>query len=70
MQMPGWGRRLRIMIDWIFALFFRPDIVKFSLDRDGIERHDNTSLADPSDQGKARNAASTSGGQLAAATPT
>src|SRR5262249_25181932 len=32
MQMPGWGRRLRIMIDWTFALFFRPDIVKINLD--------------------------------------
>src|SRR5437762_2599587 len=32
LQMPGWGRRLRIMIDWTFALFFRPDTVKISLD--------------------------------------
>jgi NADH:ubiquinone reductase (H+-translocating) len=32
MQMPGWGRRFRIMIDWTFALLFRPDIVKVSLD--------------------------------------
>ncbi len=32
MQMPGWGRRLHIMIDWTFALLFRPDIVKISLD--------------------------------------
>jgi NADH dehydrogenase len=32
MQMPGWGRRLRIMIDWAFALLFRPDVVKISLD--------------------------------------
>jgi hypothetical protein len=32
LQMPGWGRRLRIMIDWFFALLFRPDIVKISLD--------------------------------------
>jgi NADH dehydrogenase len=32
LQMPGWGRRLRIMIDWTFALLFRPDIVKVSLD--------------------------------------
>jgi hypothetical protein len=30
--MPGWSRRLRIMIDWTFALLFRPDIVKISLD--------------------------------------
>jgi NADH dehydrogenase len=32
LQMPGWSRRLRIMIDWTFALFFRPNIVKISLD--------------------------------------
>ncbi|MFZ1933749.1 MAG: NAD(P)/FAD-dependent oxidoreductase [Thermoguttaceae bacterium] len=32
LQMPGWGRRLRIMIDWTFALLFGPDIVKIGLD--------------------------------------
>jgi NADH:ubiquinone reductase (H+-translocating) len=32
MQMPGWHRRLRIMIDWTFAFLFRPDITKVSLD--------------------------------------
>ena len=32
LQMPGWGRRLRIVTSWIFALLFRPDIVKISLD--------------------------------------
>jgi NADH dehydrogenase len=32
LQMPGWRRRLRIMIDWAFALLFRPDVVKISLD--------------------------------------
>jgi hypothetical protein len=32
LQMPGWRRRLRIMIDWILALLFPPDIVKISLD--------------------------------------
>ncbi len=32
MQMPGFSRRLRIMIDWFFALLFRPDIVKISLE--------------------------------------
>jgi NADH dehydrogenase len=31
-HMPGWRTRLRIMIDWTFALVFRPDIVKISLD--------------------------------------
>jgi NADH dehydrogenase len=32
MQMPGWSRRLRIMVDWAFALVFRPDVGKISLD--------------------------------------
>jgi NADH dehydrogenase len=31
-QLPGWSRKLRTMIDWTFALLFRPDIVKVSLD--------------------------------------
>ena len=32
LQMPGWVRRLHIMIDWTFALLFRPDVVKLSID--------------------------------------
>lgn len=36
LQMPGWGRRLRIMIDWTFALLFRPDFVKVGLDRETL----------------------------------
>jgi hypothetical protein len=36
LQMPGWGRRLRIMIDWTFALLFRPDVVKISLDTEAV----------------------------------
>ncbi len=32
MQMPGWSRRLNIVIAWTFALLFRSDIVKISLD--------------------------------------
>jgi NADH dehydrogenase len=32
LQMPGWRRRFRIMIDWTFGLLFRPDIVKLGLD--------------------------------------
>jgi NADH dehydrogenase len=37
LQMPGWVRRLRIMIDWTFALLFRPDIVKISLESEEVE---------------------------------
>jgi NADH dehydrogenase len=40
LQMPGWRRRLRIMIDWTFALLFRPDVVKISLDSEQGERHE------------------------------
>jgi NADH dehydrogenase len=32
LQIPGWGRKLRTLIDWSFALLFRPDIVKVGLD--------------------------------------
>jgi NADH dehydrogenase len=32
MQMPGWSRRLRIVTDWTFALLFRADLTKMSLD--------------------------------------
>jgi NADH dehydrogenase len=36
LQMPGWTRRLRILIDWTFALLFRPDIVKIGLDSEVV----------------------------------
>ena len=36
LQMPGWRRRVRIMIDWTFALLFRPDIIKISLDSEEV----------------------------------
>jgi NADH dehydrogenase len=60
LQMPGWSRRLRIMIDWTFALFFRPDIVKISLESEAalilrevtegeivVSGHDLRTLASP-----------------------
>jgi NADH dehydrogenase len=31
MQMPRWERRIRIMLDWTVALFFKNDIVKLDL---------------------------------------
>jgi NADH dehydrogenase len=37
LQTPGWRRRLRIMIDWTFALLFRPDVVKISLENEEVE---------------------------------
>ena len=30
-QMPRWDRRLRIILDWTIALFFRPDITRIDL---------------------------------------
>jgi NADH dehydrogenase len=30
-QMPRWDRRMRIVLDWTVALFFRPDITKVEL---------------------------------------
>jgi NADH dehydrogenase len=36
LQMPGWSRRLRIMIDWTFAFLFRPDIVKINLESETV----------------------------------
>lgn len=32
MQMPRWDRRLRVVLDWTVALFFRPDITKVELE--------------------------------------
>jgi hypothetical protein len=29
--MPRWDRRLRIVLDWTVALFFRPDITRIEL---------------------------------------
>jgi NADH dehydrogenase len=31
LQMPRWDRRLRIVLDWTVALFFRPDITKVEI---------------------------------------
>jgi NADH:ubiquinone reductase (H+-translocating) len=39
-QMPRWDRRLRIVLDWTVALFFRPDITKVELqvEREQVQR--------------------------------
>jgi NADH dehydrogenase len=39
-QMPRWDRRLRIVLDWTIALFFRPDITKVDLrvEREQVSR--------------------------------
>src|SRR6516165_2499079 len=63
LQMPGWSRRVRIMIDWFFALLFRPDIVKISLDSEDVERRREAAVvgavAEPVGQGAARDKART-----------
>jgi NADH dehydrogenase len=39
-QMPRWERRLRIVLDWTVALFFRPDITKVEMrvEREQVKR--------------------------------
>jgi hypothetical protein len=39
-QMPRWDRRLRIVLDWTVALFFRPDITRVDLlvEREQVEQ--------------------------------
>jgi NADH dehydrogenase len=39
-QMPRWDRRLRIVLDWTVALFFRPDITQAELrvEREQVRR--------------------------------
>jgi NADH dehydrogenase len=42
-QMPRWDRRLRIVLDWTVALFFRPDITRVELrvERDQVDQIKN-----------------------------
>jgi hypothetical protein len=65
--MPGW-RRLRIMIDWFFALMFQPDIVKISLDSEPVQRSRDMAeagaVAEPLEQAAARNGADTDSCEL------
>jgi len=39
-QMPRWDRRLRIMLDWTVALFFRPDITKVDIATEQVQMRD------------------------------
>ena len=47
LQMPRWDRRLRIMLDWTVALFFRPDISKVGLAVERDERRRDIEVAPP-----------------------
>jgi NADH dehydrogenase len=70
LQMPGLARRLRIMIDWTFALLFRPDTVKISLDTEtGLLLRDAVAgevAAEPQGSEAARNGAGAGSPQHAA----
>ena len=44
-QMPRWDRRLRIVLDWTVALFFRPDITKVELRVEREQVHRPRSMA-------------------------
>jgi NADH dehydrogenase len=46
-QMPRWDRRLRIVLDWTVALFFRPDVTKVELrpEREQLRQARNTKRA-------------------------
>jgi NADH:ubiquinone reductase (H+-translocating) len=63
LQMPGWWRRLRIMIDWTFALLFRPDVVKIGLESEEVDRLREAAptrlVPGPSEQGAAFGVADT-----------
>jgi NADH dehydrogenase len=67
LQMPTWRRRLRIMIDWTFALLFRPDVVKLSLDSEAGERHEAAAagaVAGRPEQAPTRNGSGAGSSQL------
>jgi NADH:quinone reductase (non-electrogenic) len=44
-QMPLWDRRLRIVLDWTVALFFRPDITRVGMQVERDEVHRERELA-------------------------
>src|SRR5579883_527187 len=46
LQTPGWGRKLRIVIDWTFALLSRPDAVKVGLDSEAVFLLRDVALSD------------------------
>ena len=56
-QMPRWERRLRIVLDWTVALFFRPDVTKVGLrvEREQVQQVRNRTGATITGRGR-RNA--------------
>ncbi|MFL5561257.1 MAG: NAD(P)/FAD-dependent oxidoreductase [Gemmatimonadaceae bacterium] len=41
-QMPRWDRRMRMILDWTVALFFRPDITKVDLAIEQVQKRRNS----------------------------
>jgi NADH dehydrogenase len=73
LQMPGWGRKLRIAIDWTFALLVRPDVVKVGLDSETALLLREVALGDAAagrqEEGGARTDSATDASPLALAGP-
>ena len=73
LQMPGWARKLRIVIDWTFALLVRPDVVKVGLDSETAlllrEVAAADAVAERQEEGGARTDPATGGSPLALAQP-
>ncbi len=54
-QMPRWDRRLRMVLDWTVALFFRPDITKVDLAVERVEEaRDGAAGASPPERAAER----------------
>jgi NADH:ubiquinone reductase (H+-translocating) len=49
LQMPRWDRRLRIVVDWTIALFFRPDITKVELASEQLQAREMSTPNGPSE---------------------
>lgn len=53
-EMPRWDRRLRMVLDWTVALFFRPDITKVDLSVEQDQTRRNCAVGASSDQAPPR----------------
>jgi len=60
LQMPGWNRRLRLVTDWLYALLFRPDVTKLTLDGETTNRLRKVAAGVPAPQAEGRSMRSTS----------
>lgn len=53
LQMPRWDRRLRIVLDWTVALFFRPDVTKVDIAPERAPARSTAQLPAQDDRGAA-----------------